>query len=111
MGYRVRIKICGLGCAEEAAVAADLGADFLGFVFAASPRRVSVEEAARFWERLPAGVPKVGVFRDQDQSEVRKVLSVLSLDYLQFHGGESPEFAAYWPRACSSCSQRVAGNR
>lgn len=106
MGYRVRIKICGLSCVEDAALAADLGADFLGFVFASSPRRLAVEEARTFWERLPSGVPRVGVFKDQTEGEVRNVLDTLSLDYLQFHGGESPEFAASFGlpviRACGA---------
>lgn len=106
MGYRVRIKICGLSCLEDAAVAADLGADFLGFVFAASPRRLALEEAGAFWDRLPPGVPRVGVFKDQTKEEVEKILSLLALDYLQFHGEESPMLADSFQlpviRACAA---------
>jgi len=108
VGYRVRIKICGLTDPADAAAASDLGADFLGFVFAPSPRRLSVEQGREFWERLPAGVPKIGVFKDQAEDEVRRVLSSLPLDYLQFHGGESPEFGSSFGlpviRACSARS-------
>lgn len=108
MGYRTRIKICGLTDPVDAGVAVDLGADLLGFVFAPSPRRLQVEEAARFWTSLPRGVPKVGIFKDQDASEVGSVLAALPLDYLQFHGKESPAFCRSFShpliRACSARS-------
>jgi hypothetical protein len=35
------IKICGLREAEHAVTATELGADLLGFVFAASPRQIT----------------------------------------------------------------------
>ena len=92
MTYRTRIKICGLTDPVDAGVAVDLGADMLGFVFAPSPRRLDVREAALFWPSLPRGVPKVGVFKDQDEGEVAGVLGALQLDYIQFHGDENPAF-------------------
>lgn len=85
-----KIKICGLTNLEDAGAAAGLGADFLGFIFAPSPRRLSLEKAETFWKSLPCGVPRVGVFRDQKAKEVSAVVERLSLDYLQFHGAESP---------------------
>jgi len=107
-GYRTRIKMCGLTDPVDAGVAVDLGADMLGFVFAPSPRRLQVEEASRFWTSLPRGVPKVGVFKDQDESEVGSVLAAISLDYLQFHGNEIPVFCRSFGlpviRACSARS-------
>jgi len=106
MGYRVRIKICGLTDPVDAGVAVDLGADLLGFVFAASPRQLEVENASRFWTSLPRGVPRVAVFKDQGEGEVQGVLSALPLDYLQFHGNESREFCRSFGlpviRACSA---------
>lgn len=89
-GHLLKIKICGLTTLEDARAAAALGADFLGFIFAPSPRGLSVERAETFWKDLPCGVPRVGVFRDQRAREVSAVVERLPLDYLQFHGGESP---------------------
>jgi phosphoribosylanthranilate isomerase len=91
-GRLVKVKICGLTTLADARVAAEAGADFLGFVFAPSARRVDLERARDFWPLLPAGVPTVGVFRDQTLEEVGRVLRSVRPDYLQFHGSESPGF-------------------
>jgi phosphoribosylanthranilate isomerase len=46
LNQRTRIKLCGLRTARQAKVAAELGVDFVGLVFAErSRRRVTVEEA------------------------------------------------------------------
>jgi phosphoribosylanthranilate isomerase len=50
---RTRIKLCGLRSAEQALLAAELGADLIGLVFAEqSRRRVTVEEARRVVQAL-----------------------------------------------------------
>jgi phosphoribosylanthranilate isomerase len=87
-----KVKICGLTNLEDAVAAIEVGADFLGFIFAPSPRRLDPERASGFWGRLPPGVPRVAVFRDQTVEEVERVLSLVSPDYLQFHGAERPGF-------------------
>lgn len=88
----VKVKICGLTNLVDACVAADAGADFLGFVFAPSPRRVDPRVARAFWPELPRGVPTVAVFRDQTLEEIEWVLRLVRPDFLQFHGGERPAF-------------------
>lgn len=93
--FRTRVKICGITRAEDALAAIDAGADALGFVFyAKSPRAVSSAQAAAIIAKLPPFVSKVGLFVNADATEVREVLKSCSLDVLQFHGDESPEFCA-----------------
>ena len=97
-GTVTRVKVCGLTNLEDARAAAEAGADFLGFVFAPSPRRVDPARARGFWRSLPAGIPRVGVFRDQPLEEVEAVLAACDLDYLQFHGCERPAYCRVFGR-------------
>ena len=94
----VKVKICGLTNLADARAAADAGADFLGFVFAPSARRVDPAVAGGFWRELPRGVPTVAVFRDQSLEEVERVLRLVRPDYLQFHGAERPAFCRVFER-------------
>ncbi len=93
-----RVKICGLTNLADAWAAREAGADFLGFVFAPSPRRVDPEAARGFWRELPRGVPTVAVFRDQTLEEVEEVLRLVRPDFLQFHGRETPGFCRVFER-------------
>lgn len=91
--FRTRVKICGITRIEDAIAAIDAGADALGFVFySKSPRAVSVEQAQSIIAALPPFVSKVGLFVNEDATFIRELLGVCSLDILQFHGDESPEF-------------------
>jgi len=94
----IKVKICGLTSLADAGAAADAGADFLGFVFAPSPRRVDPQVARGFWPKLPRGVPTVAVFRDQTLEEVEGVLRLVRPDFLQFHGSERPAFCRVFER-------------
>lgn len=87
----MKIKICGLKEVEHAVRAAELGADFIGFVFAESRRRVSPEQAQRIIRELPAEVRKVGVFVDENHAVINDIASFCGLDMVQVHGQETPE--------------------
>ena len=87
----VYVKVCGITNHEDARVAADVGAEAIGLVFAESPRRVSVEEARELAAALPKGVLKVGVFVNEEPTEVVRIAREVGLDYAQLHGDERPE--------------------
>lgn len=97
---RVRVKICGITRAEDAAAAVDAGADALGFVFYAdSARAISLNQACRICRDLPPFVARVALFLEPAAADVQAVLDRLRPDMLQFHGRETPEFCGRfaWP--------------
>lgn len=94
-----RVKICGITSVTDALNAANAGADALGFVFyAKSPRYVTPEQAAEICRALPPFVTSVGLFMNADAEQVRATLDIVSLDLLQFHGSETPEFCRRFGR-------------
>jgi len=88
----VRIKICGITRLEDAMAAATMGADALGFVFAASPRRILPERAREIIAKLPPFLQTVGVFVNASAEEVARTASWCGLNVLQFHGNESVDY-------------------
>ena len=64
------IKICANTSLADAQLAAEAGADAVGFVFAPSPRRVTAEQVAQIVPQLPAALEKIGVFVDAGFDEI-----------------------------------------
>lgn len=90
----VEVKVCGLCRPEDAAVAADAGADYLGVVLARGYRRTrSVSEAAAIFGQ-GRGAARVGVFVDAPLPELLDAAGRLALDVVQLHGSESADYAA-----------------
>lgn len=84
------IKICGITNEEDALMATALGADALGFVFAPSPRQITVGRARDIIKRLPPDVLPVGVFRDEDPQRVVSLGLKAGVRAIQLHGHETP---------------------
>ena len=86
---RPQLKICGVNDAAFAVRAAELGADYLGLIFAAgSPRQVTVEQAQAIAARVRQvpGAPKlVGVFTEATVAEIAAVARAVGLDVIQLH--------------------------
>jgi len=99
----IKVKICGLTRDEDVKAAVAAGADAIGFVFTASPRRISINTAIRLSSYVPKSVLRVGLFLDQDRSEIDRVINSVSLDVLQFHGSETEQecrvFGLPWLKA------------
>lgn len=96
----VRVKICGITNLEDALAAVEYGADALGFVFAPSPRQVTIAQARKIVDKLPPFVCKVGVFVNSKLAQVQETMSLCNLDMVQLHGDEGPDyFATLSPKA------------
>lgn len=96
------VKICANTNAEDALLAAELGADAVGFVFAASKRQVSVPQVAAITAQLPSAVEKIGVFTTDRAEEIVAAVRDAALTGVQLHGATRPELIA-------SLQQALAG--
>ena len=86
------VKICGLKDPDLVAFAAREGADWIGFMFPASPRQVTLAAAETLLLSVGKAVP-VAVLLDPPDAEVRAV-AALGFPVLQLHGRETPERVA-----------------
>ncbi len=87
------VKICGNTSLEDALVAVDAGADALGFVFASSPRQVTVAQTRAITARLPDGVEKYGVFVRATFEQILATVDAAGLSGVQIHATEDPLLA------------------
>jgi len=88
-----KVKICGITNLEDAQTAVKAGADALGFVFyQGSPRHILPFRAKQIIKKLPKRIVKVGVFVNAGGGLIHQTAEFCSLDMLQLHGSESPEF-------------------
>ena len=88
------IKICGLRTVEAAVVAAEAGADYLGFIFAPSKRQVSASEVGHIIAGVRAAgfdTPTVGVFVEPDRVKLQHDIAISGIDLVQLSGDESPD--------------------
>jgi phosphoribosylanthranilate isomerase len=88
------VKICANTTLEDAQLAADLGADAVGFVFAPSKRRVTAEQVAAIVQYLPRELEKIGVFVDVSFEEIAAVAEIAGLTGVQLHFEAPPILAA-----------------
>jgi phosphoribosylanthranilate isomerase len=85
------VKICGITNAGDARLAAEAGADAVGFIFAGSPRHVGIEEARSISVALPEDTIRVGVFVDEEPAKILRISQEVGLDLVQLHGDETSE--------------------
>lgn len=90
-GESPRVKICGVTTPEDARIAVDLGAAFVGINFyPPSPRFVDAKRARRIRRAVP-DCRLVGVFVDTPSDQVEQIADLAGLDLVQFHGQEPIE--------------------
>ncbi|MDP3920843.1 MAG: phosphoribosylanthranilate isomerase [Candidatus Omnitrophota bacterium] len=96
-----RVKICGNMIPADARLAYDLGADYLGLIFAESKRRLTVGQAKLIMDAVPDFSNFVGVFCNQPKQEVLVTVEELGIKILQFHGDETALYCeSFQKRGC-----------
>ncbi|MFH1837099.1 MAG: phosphoribosylanthranilate isomerase [Candidatus Omnitrophota bacterium] len=93
----VKVKICGITNLEDALMAGKYGADLLGFIFVENTLRnveMNIVKDIIFSlnTRGFSNVAKVGLFKDENQEKVSKIVKFCELDHVQLHGNETPEY-------------------
>ncbi len=95
---QVLVKVCGVRTPVDARVAADVGADLIGLVFAPSSRRVTIETAEHIADRVRSHSVQapalIGVFVNEPVEWVAEICERIDLAAVQFHGDEPPEAIA-----------------
>ena len=87
------IKFCGLTRREDVEVAIDLGAAFVGVVFAGGPRARTAEEGRSLFDGVSAA-RRVGVFGDQSADVIARIADRARLDVVQLHADPTPDLVA-----------------
>lgn len=89
-----RVKICGITNPDDARLAAEAGADYLGCIlFPPSRRSIAIEDVADVLAAVPRGVATVALTVDADDVLIDDATAA-GFDWIQMHGHESPERVA-----------------
>jgi len=80
-----KVKFCGMTRAQDAAIGAEIGASYIGVVFADGPRRVNPAQASKIFEAAGKRVRHVGVFGTNDPDEIARTAEETRLDIVQLH--------------------------
>lgn len=89
----MKVKICGIRRAEDIEIVNKYLPDFIGFIFVpASKRYVEPSVVAEFKKNLDSRIKTVGVFVNESIEKIREIKKICSLDVIQLHGEETPQF-------------------
>jgi len=86
---RVEVKVCGLTQPADSRAAAELGARYVGVIFAGGPRRLDAARARDVLDAAGAAVQRVGVFGGSEPSEIARTIREARLDIAQLHDDPS----------------------
>jgi phosphoribosylanthranilate isomerase len=85
-----KIKVCGITNLIDAKAACGAGAFAIGFVFAESQRKISVQTAKSLVSGIPKGILTVGVFVNESLDNLLRTVDEVGLTAVQLHGHEAP---------------------
>jgi phosphoribosylanthranilate isomerase len=84
-----KVKFCGMTRPQDAALAAEIGASYVGVVLADGPRRVDPAAGCRILDAAGGTVKRVGVFGTNDPDEVARAAELGRFDVVQLHADPS----------------------
>ena len=87
-----KIKICGLSRSDDISFVNNAGCDYVGFVFAESKRKITLEQGIALKKILLPNICSVGVFADNEFSYIEEICKKGIIDIVQLHGSEDNKF-------------------
>jgi phosphoribosylanthranilate isomerase len=75
---------------QDAALASEIGASYIGVVFADGPRRVSPSQGREILDAGGSKVRRVGVFGTNSPDEIARASEAACLDVVQLHADPTP---------------------
>ena len=88
----VKLKICGMRRSEDIEMANRHKPDYIGFVFAESPRKVSYEQAKELSGLLSDEIVPVGVFVNEHMKLIVDLFRDGIIEMAQLHGDEDEKY-------------------
>ncbi|MCA0985778.1 phosphoribosylanthranilate isomerase [Guptibacillus algicola] len=89
-----KLKLCGNRSLEDWKLVRESHANYAGFIFANSPRRVEQSQVGKWLaDYPPTGMKIVAVFVNPDLEEIADTVSSVPIDIIQLHGNENAAFA------------------
>jgi phosphoribosylanthranilate isomerase len=80
-----KVKFCGMTRPQDAALAAEIGVNYVGVVFAEGPRRVTPTQGRTILDAAGPSVRRVGVFGTNAPEEIARASEEARLDVVQLH--------------------------
>ena len=88
----VKLKICGMKRLEDIEIVNKYKPDYIGFVFAESPRKVSYEQAKELSNSLSEDIVPVGVFVNEHMKLIVDLFKEGIIKIAQLHGDEDETY-------------------
>jgi phosphoribosylanthranilate isomerase len=80
-----KVKFCGMTRLEDAALGAEIGASYIGVIFADGPRCVTPSQGKRILDAAGTTVKRVGVFGTNEPDTIARISEEAHLDIVQLH--------------------------
>ena len=105
------LKICGIRSVEEIEELKGLDIDYIGCIFAKSPRQVNIEVASQITKIAHKNGKKVvGVFVNAMIRDIVRIVETLKIDVVQLHGNETAEYCEELGKALERIHKNYLNN-
>ncbi len=89
----IKVKICGIKSINHADACIKGKANMIGLMFyKKSPRFINFKTAKKISDFAEKKISRVGVVANMNIKELKNIIENVNLDYIQFHGNETPNF-------------------